>query len=304
MQKNRFFYLPIIFVGFTISNAMNHDFQKNPETLKPELSRVGRHSLGVLLAGMGIAALMSSPQNDFLTNMIYSATGFFSLRTFFKDVSSLRPLQNKITLGLIGASLVASQTRDMHRNILDHIRALCAGGLLTTGLCESIKKVVRHDIKGTCIAAGIFAAGVLLLSQKDIKTFFGYQKGYSLNPPSDVKKLIRSLGNNNRRSFQIDRITLQAAKEGKVEALPFISRIFTSFEKKNGDQTPRSILVSELELVEDILPYFRTETEPTQIPDDSLVHLVFSVNSKKTVGLSPQLARDYLTLNAYSALLG
>ena len=195
---------------------------------------------------------------------------------------------------------MASQTRDKNRTVADHVRALCAGGLITWGLCESLKKIATCEGKETGMGAGLCLAGALLLSSTDVKNFFGLQKGFSLNPPVAVKERIKKLAAQNHNvELSISRLVSQCAERGRIQSLPFIVRLFSRRNRTYYNETPKNIVISELDFVTKVLPYLRTEAKTSQIADDSDSRLVFSVNSDETVGLNPELTTNYASLDAY-----
>ena len=51
----------------------------------------------------------------------------------------------------LAASVVAAQTRDANRSVADHVRALCAGGLLAGGLWELSKNLYQQNIKESMV---------------------------------------------------------------------------------------------------------------------------------------------------------
>lgn len=291
----------IIFVSLLQAVCMNSamDFASHEQNSLSVLLRSGRYGVGTFFSGVGLASLLGAPDNNCIMNAACSGCFLLSLKNFFNDVPVVQLMMRKITLPILGASLIAAQTRDRNRSVLDHIRALCAGALVTGGLAGLLKNFLYSDKKGGALSCALFVSGALLLSQKDLKTFFGLQKGHSLKPPQEVIKKIKELTKSNPKMCQIHRLTLQYAERGRMQALPFVKRMFASYRPECNNQTPLEVEIPELEFVTTVLPYLRTEIEPNKISNDASVYNVFSVDSNDTVGLSSELARRYVSLEEY-----
>ncbi len=255
------------------------------------------YGLGSLAIGFGASCLVG-PKNNFAENFASSLCLLKGLDLFLKDNSAL-----KLGIPFFSASLIASQTRDRNRSIVDHIRALSAGGLLAGGLSEFAKNLYQHNFKESLVGLGLCAAGGLLLSQKDIKTFFGRQRGNSLNPPEDLKKFIKKDHKLSEEEVDIPQPILRIAKDGQKEAMPFCycmaSFLVNIFNKQGTESKEKSVLISRLDLVTKVLPYLRTDVELTKIPDERLLPTVFSVDPLDFGWLRKELIIPYRTLADY-----
>lgn len=276
------------------STAM--EYAEHGKNVQEMVAKAGNYLIGTFVAGVGLASLLTVPDNSTVMSSMCSGCFLLGLKNFFHDVPTVQALLKKITIPLLGASLLASQSRDANRTVLDHIRALGAGALLTEGLLELPKRVFLHEREKASIALGMVIAGLLLLSQKDIKLFFGLQKGHSLNPPYGVKRNVQKFANH-EKNIKIYRLVLQCADKGRMQSLPFFARIFANYNNSYNYATPRDVSISELELVCEVLPYLRAKNEFSRKSDSSV--LVFSTDPNDTVGLQAEFVYNYASLEAY-----
>lgn len=290
MLKNYFLFLSLLFIFSPTLDAMQ--FKLSSESMP---MRVLDHGLGSL--GIGVI----NPKNNFGQNGTNFMTLLIGLNSLLKD--SAKNLVFKLMVPMFGASLVAVQTRDTNRSVIDHLRALFAGGLITSGLWEAAKNLYLKNAKELLVGLGLCATGVLLLSQKDIKTFLGRRSGNSLNPPSDLKAYINRNPKCSEIEFKILRIIMECAQEGQKQAMPFFYRI-TSFivdkvREENTDLKEKSLFISKKDLVTKILPYLRTDVEFTKMDSEEGPFTVFSVDPKSTSWMRKELIYPYTTLTAY-----
>lgn len=204
---------------------------------------------------------------------------------------------------LVGASLAMLRTNDRNRSALDHLRRFCVGGLLGGGLWEFAQNCASHNLKESVAALGMIAVGSLLLSQQDIKTFLGLQRGHSLNPPADLKAYIKKNRELAERKVQIRGICLDIAHEGKRQALPFIYRIgaaiLQTLKNKETDLRKKSVYITTEKLVTEILPNLRTDVELLAIPKENYSLTVYSVDHDTSAWLDKDLIDGYLSLEDF-----
>jgi len=291
-----------LFLSFSVSlNGMQFKWLAESTT-----TRLFSYGLSSSAAGIGALCLCNS-KNHSGDNLVSSLCFLTGLQFLTKE-TSIKQYFSSMLISVFTASVVAGQTRDRNRTTVDHLRALCAGGLLAGGLWEFSKNLYLHNIKESSIGLGVGAVGALLLSQKDIKTFFGRQRGNSLNPPADLKEYIKKDRNHSEEKVEILRSILEVAQEGEREAKPFCYRIASflvdTFKKENTDLKNLKIWITRLDLVTKVLPYLRTDIELTGIETAQDPLTVYSTDHDSSKWMRKESIDPYLTLASFKLSKG
>lgn len=292
MQRKIYFFLSLCLIqSLGAMNVVQH-INQNQDLY----SRLGRHCIGVLGVGISSINLLTSPDLSFFGSTMNAGCFLLCLHNFLYDIKNVPLIMKKMSVPLLAASVFAARTRDSNRSLLDYLRTLSAGALISVGALRVVNDLLLKNTKYDTDAYGLILYGALLLSQKDIKSFFGLQKGYSLNPPSEVKNAVKD---HHEKNIDIDRLLLERIEEGRMQSLPFIARLFAQRRPEIKQQTPSKCTISESDFASNILPYLRTTTQPSLILDD-IWQQVFSTNAEQTGSLFSTVIKRYMSLEAYN----
>lgn len=262
LQKLTILSLVLFFSTFT--KAMDFGAMKE---MKYPFNR--KQECGLLCSAIPATLLIISPENSAIANYLYSAGILIGL-----DLLGLRKHLTQVGFPLLWASTIAAQTKDANCSISDHIRSLCAGGILYAGLRELVKNVYQQDIKRSLIGLGACALGASLFSYKDIKMLFNIMKGKSLNPSKEKKNRVMELSKIDpndscgyKSNIDVPERILKLAQDGKLNAQMWLFRLGVMVKDffKKDDSLDDGLLISKksmkeitkLKFVADVLPYLR-----------------------------------------------